>query len=394
MSIRIINLKNINIAESEIAKVGADPAAWRLLASKAVNLAIKLEGITPYTANILKQEMLSRGGDVAVNRGVVSNSVEKTDAIILGTMRQIEKLVEKLRQQPPSLQEIGKQIKNVLATHYPSHEKRFLCRDYSLLLGKQTYIMGILNATPDSFSDGGRFNDLKIAIERAKQMMEQGADIIDIGGESTKPGFTPVDADEEIKRIVPIIAELKKDAHVPISVDTSKAKVAEKAIEAGADIVNDVLGFLGDPDIAKVSAEGNVGVVLMHNNTDNNYDDIMREIIEYFFRGIEKALIAGVKQQNIMLDPGIGFAKTYEQNLMVLNKLSELCMLGFPVLLGTSRKSVIGNTLGLPTDQRIEGTAATVALGISEGVDVVRVHDVAEISRVVRMTDAVVRLKT
>lgn len=259
-------------------------------------------------------------------------------------------------------------------------------------IGKRTYIMGILNFTPDSFSDGGKFNDIDIAIEHVRKMIEDGADIIDVGGESTRPNHTPVGEEEEINRVVPIIKAIRGKFDIPISIDTYKAKVAEKAIEAGADLINDVWGFKMEKDIAKVAAKYNIPCCLMHNRDNKNYNNLMYEILEDLKESIKIAKEAGVKDENIILDPGIGFGKTYEQNLETMNNLQRLKELGYPILLGTSRKSMIGLTLDLPVEERVEGTVATTVIGImKDACDFVRVHDVLENYRAAKMTDAIVR---
>ncbi|MCB2292491.1 dihydropteroate synthase [Clostridium algoriphilum] len=258
-------------------------------------------------------------------------------------------------------------------------------------IGKRTYIMGILNVTPDSFSDGGKFNDVQSAINHAKIMVEQGADIIDIGGESTRPGHSVVSEAEEIERVIPIIKALKKELDVPISVDTYKGKVAELAIEAGADMINDIWGFKKDPYIALVAAKYNVPCCLMHNRDNKNYDDLIFDVLKDLEESITVALNAGVKKENIILDPGIGFAKSYEDNLKTMNNLEKLNSLGYPVLLGTSRKSMLGVAQDLPTSERLEGTLATTAIGIMKGCEFIRVHDIKENKRVCAITDAICR---
>lgn len=259
-------------------------------------------------------------------------------------------------------------------------------------IGKRTYIMGILNVTPDSFSDGGKFNEIDAALKQVENMIKAGADIIDIGGESTRPNHTPVSEKEELERVVPIIKAVREKFDVPISIDTYKGKVAEEAIKAGANLINDVWGFKKDSYIAEVASKYGVPCCLMHNRKDNNYgNDIIETMKKDIMESVEIALKAGVKKENIMLDPGIGFAKTYEENLDVLHRLEEFCELEYPVLLGTSRKSVIGNTLDLPTNERVEGTLATTSIGIAKGCEFVRVHDVLENKRAAVMTDAMIR---
>ncbi len=260
-------------------------------------------------------------------------------------------------------------------------------------IGKRTYVMGILNVTPDSFSDGGRFNNIENAIQHAKQMIEEGADIIDIGGESTRPNHISVAEDEELKRVIPIIKALTKEIEVPISIDTYKGKVAEEAVKQGASLINDIWGFKKDPYIAEVAAKYGVPCCLMHNREDKDYKNLIPDILQDLKGSINIALEAGVKPENIILDPGIGFAKNYEQNLSVMKHLEDFRTLGYPLLLGTSRKLMIGNALNLPTEERMEGTLATTAIGIMKGYDFVRVHDIKENKRVCVMTDAIARLE-
>jgi dihydropteroate synthase len=260
-------------------------------------------------------------------------------------------------------------------------------------IGKSTYIMGILNVTPDSFSDGGRFNNIDSALRHAKQLIDDGADIIDVGGESTRPNYTVISEEEELERVLPVISALKREFDIPISIDTYKAYVAEHAIKEGADLINDIWGFKKDPKMAQVAAESGVPCCLMHNRENKEYKNYLEDVLADLKESIDIAIRAGVKPENIILDPGIGFAKTYEQNLELMNNLQLLNSLGYPVLLGTSRKSMIGNTLNLPPEERVEGTVATTVIGIMKGCDFVRVHDVLENKRASLMTDAIVRRK-
>lgn len=267
-------------------------------------------------------------------------------------------------------------------------QKQIIAGQYELSYHNRTLVMGILNVTPDSFSDGGKYNDVDQALIHAKRMVEDGADIIDVGGESTRPGYQPVTAEEELERTIPIIEALVREIDCPISIDTYKAEVAEAAIRAGATIVNDIWGAKKDPRIAKVAAKFGVPIILMHNRSNTNYQHLMKEIKADLLASVDIALRQGVSKEKIILDPGIGFAKNFEQNLAVMRNLDQIVALGYPVLLGTSRKSMIGNVLDLPVDQRVEGTAATVALGIVKGCQIIRVHDVKEMVRVSRMMEA------
>lgn len=254
---------------------------------------------------------------------------------------------------------------------------------------EKTYVMGILNVTPDSFSDGGSYTSIDKAMEQTEKMIQQGADIIDVGGESTRPGHVQIGDEEEIKRVVPVIREIKKKFDIPISIDTYKSAVAKAALEAGADLLNDIWGFRYDEKMAELAAEYDVPVCLMHNRDNLDYDDFMEDVKKDLQISLDIAEKYGVKKENIMLDPGVGFGKTYEQNLMVMNHLEEIVDMGYPVLLGTSRKSVIGLTLDLPVDEREEGTLATSVLGAIKGCQFVRVHDVEKNVRALKMTDAI-----
>lgn len=266
-------------------------------------------------------------------------------------------------------------------------QARLNCGEYVLDFSKKTYVMGILNVTPDSFSDGGHHNRIEQAVAHAKQMVMDGADMIDIGGESTRPGAQKVPLDQELERVIPVIEALKNEVDVPLSIDTYKAETAYQAVKAGAHIINDVWGAKFDPDMPKVMADTNVPVILMHNRFDTNYQEFMPDVIADLEHSIAITVKAGVNPENIILDPGVGFVKTFKQNLETIRRLNEIAEMGYPVLLGTSRKSMIGKALDLPVEERVEGTGATVCLGIERGCSIVRVHDVKEISRMAKMMD-------
>ncbi|WP_404330671.1 dihydropteroate synthase [Mesobacillus maritimus] len=259
---------------------------------------------------------------------------------------------------------------------------------YQLNYRNKTLIMGILNVTPDSFSDGGKYTQIESAIKRAAQMVADGADLIDIGGESTRPGYIRISDEEEIERVVPIIEAITRNVDVPVSVDTYKSKVAKQALEAGAHIINDIWGVKADPEMAKVAAKYDVPIILQHNRTEPNYEFFIRDVYNDLYKSVGLARIAGVKPENIILDPGIGFAKSHEQNLEIMRNLDTMISLGYPVLLGTSRKGFIGNVLNLPVSERLEGTGATVCYGIQKGCQLIRVHDVKEMARMAKMMDA------
>ncbi len=252
------------------------------------------------------------------------------------------------------------------------------------------YIMGILNVTPDSFSDGGKFNTIDTALFHVEQMLADGMDIVDIGGESTRPNYTKISDDEEIERVLPFITEIKKRFDLPVSLDTYKYKVAKAGIEAGVDLINDIWGLkYDDGEMAQVIAESGLPCCLMHNKQEAVYNNFIEDMVDEMQTTCQLAMTAGIERDKIILDPGVGFAKSYENNLEAINKLDNLCKLGYPVLLGTSRKSVIGLTLNLPADERVEGTVATSVVGVLKGASFVRVHDVKQNKRAVQMTMAI-----
>lgn len=253
----------------------------------------------------------------------------------------------------------------------------------------EMYIMGILNVTPDSFSDGGKFNEPEKALAHVREMIEEGATIIDVGGESTRPGHTVISDEEEISRVVPVIRLIKEHFDIPVSVDTYKPAVAMAAVEAGADLVNDIWGLKFDPGMAKVIAKTGATCCLMHNRHEANYENFVEDVIKDLEETVSIAMEAGIPRENIMLDPGVGFGKTYEQNLMIINHVDELKRLGFPILLGTSRKSVIGLTLDVPAEERMVGTAVTTVMGAMKGCAFFRVHDCKENLQALKMTKAI-----
>ncbi len=362
---------------------------------KMQTLCIHLPQIKCRQANVLKQEMLSVGGDAAVARGTVACSIDSTDCILIGTAKQIHRLCRKLETQPFGLPELAEELDVLLAriTSVPT-EWRTSRRSLSL---DRPLIMGILNITPDSFSDGGRCNDPDRAIEKALMMESEGADIIDVGGESTRPGAAPVSSEEEISRIVPVIERLATSLKCAISVDTWKSKVAGRALLAGAEIINDISGFNFDSQMAGLAAASGAGVVLMHTRgtpdkmqQNTKYHDLMAEITSGLHASVLRAREAGISDHCIAIDPGIGFGKGAASNLEVVRRLAEFSGFGLPVLIGPSRKTFIGKVLGREqTDDRIFGTAAVVALSVSNGASILRVHDVRAMRDVADMAHAV-----
>ena len=385
----------------ELRRIEADEAGLRFLLPRTRFYSLKLESVNLPAAYAIKSTLLSTGGEAVMSRAVGS---KETDILIFATLSQIEQALTLVREQQLGCNEIAEEIEAVIRNLKGVQVSPRVMADARLgrlfgLFGSRTAIMGILNVTPDSFSDGGSYADVKAAIEHAVKMERDGADIIDVGGESTRPGSEPVSAEDEIERVVPVIRELSQTVSVPISIDTFKASVASEALDAGASIVNDISGSTFDRDMPVLLAERRCPAVVMHikgapksMQLNPEYEDLMREVFSYLRERTDALVAAGVDERLLIVDPGFGFGKTVEHNLEMLRRLRELKSLGYPVLVGTSRKSTIGKVLGdVPTGERMEGTAATVALAIANGADIVRVHDVKEMARVARMTDAVVR---
>jgi dihydropteroate synthase len=257
--------------------------------------------------------------------------------------------------------------------------------------GSRTYVMGVLNITQDSFSGDGLADNVEAAVEQGRRFEAEGADILDVGGESTRPGFQPISAEEEISRVVPVIRGLVQETSLPVSIDTYKLDVAEAGVRAGAHMLNDIWGFRHDQGMARLAAQSGLPAVAMHNQRDRPFRDVIGDLLAGFRESLRIAREAGIPEERLILDPGFGFGWEEEQNLEMLRRLGELMVLGRPILIGTSRKSTIGKVLDLPVEERLEGTAATVAIAIANGADIVRVHDVEAMVRVARMSDAIVR---
>ena len=254
----------------------------------------------------------------------------------------------------------------------------------------KTYVMGILNVTPDSFSDGGKFNQMDAALFHVEEMIREGMDVVDVGGESTRPGYAAVSEEEEINRVTPVIEQIKARFDIPVSLDTCKSRVASAGIAAGADMINDIWGFKNDGNLAKVVADAGIPCILMHNRKTPDYTDYMQNVLEDLAESVQTARLSGIADERILLDPGIGFGKTYENNLEIINKLEILHSFGYPLVLGASRKSFIGTALDLPVSERLEGTLVTTVIAVMKGAMFVRVHDVKENIRVIKMTEAII----
>jgi len=332
---------------------------------------------------------------VAVSRHAADLSEELTDALIFATSKQYGLALAQLKIQPWGLAKLAAEIEGILKDTDQLPNRQYKWKDRNLTIDSEnSLVMGILNITPDSFSDGGKYNDLEVAIQRVKELQVDGADIIDIGAESTRPykGSEKISAEQELERLIPVLKAVLPYCKVPLSIDTYKARVAEEALKCGAHIINDVWGLQYDVDMAGVVAKYDVPVVVMHNKNESSYPEgIMNDINCFLKKSIEIGIENGIKRENIMIDPGIGFAKTVEQNLYIMSKLEQLQVLGCPVLLGTSRKRFIGEVLDLPVNDRIEGTIATAALGKMKGVQIHRVHDVKQVKRTLKMMDVMMR---
>jgi dihydropteroate synthase len=392
--IRCLHITNAREAIHQLGRVGVDATGIKLMNEKTLHFNLKVEGIKTRTANLLKQEMLSLGGDAALDGRGLDCTATETDTILMGTEKQFKKLLLKLDQYPDlqSLSEsLRETLKNISKTHY------FIrCREKTYSLGKRTLIMGILNVTPDSFSDGGLYFDKEQAVAHGMRMVEEGADFLDIGGESTRPGSKPLELEEELRRVIPVIKSLAKEADVPISIDTYKSVVAQKAIETGAAMINDISGLHFDPDLGRVAAKEDVPIILMHiRGTPEtmqkgvHYDSLFSEILQYLKDSIQRAESAGVDPQQIIIDPGIGFGKNLEDNLLIIKNLSEFRILGKPLLLGTSRKSFLGKILNAEPKERLEGTLSSIAIGVLNGAHIIRCHDVLQAKKAIAVADAI-----
>lgn len=395
--VRFLHFGKPDEAIHEMQRIGVDPIGIESMREKIFHLNLKIAGIDCRLANLLKQEMVILGGDVAMDRRIIDCSVATSDLILMGTQNQIKVLIDTVENRFNGLQGVAVRIRECLKNlECPPQTIRF--KKTPFRLNERTRLMGILNVTPDSFSEGGAFFAPDKAISHGIELASQGADIIDIGGESTRPGAKPLPRDEELRRVIPVIEGLSAKVNVPISIDTYKSSVAEKAIEAGAQMINDISGLHFDPKMADVAAKYDVPIVLMHikgtpevMQLNVHYDCLLTEIMEYLEESIEIAEAAGVDPRQIIIDPGIGFGKTVEDNLKVILHLAELKSLGKPIMLGVSRKSFIGKILDAEVDQRIEGTLASISAAIMNGANFLRVHDVGPAKKAAQIVDAILR---
>ncbi|MPZ23357.1 MAG: dihydropteroate synthase [Dehalococcoidia bacterium] len=399
MLVRQIEVSTRQELESFIVRLGQDAAAARTLSPRGLSRLINVSQMDAREAAILRQELLTLGGEVAMNEEVARRRSGKTDVIVLANLYQLVRLVPRLAGLSGQLPELGRDLERLLEgwDHFvlPPLE----CGRFTLPVGAKTFVMGIINMTDDSFAGGGFLGEPQSAIERAERFIAEGADIIDIGGESARADVPAVRDDEEIERVIPVIQQLAPRIEVPISIDTYKPRVAEAAVRAGATMINDISGLTLGTGTADVAARYNVPLVLNHTyerpkvrpSTPPRYDDVMAAVIDFLGERIDMAQRAGVRLGQLILDPGVAFGKSHEQDLEVIRRLSELRLLRRPIMLALSRKNFIGSVLGDPSEDRLEGTIAAASLGVASGADIVRVHDVREVARAIAIADAVVR---
>lgn len=398
-NLRLLEVEGAEDARRILGGLGTDPAGAAIMSRKMVCASVAVENVQARASHIIKQVMLSKGGDCATPRYVfLVDGKEPVSVILIGTERQLGEAAKSLAAQPFGCKALAGELKDLIAGSLGEDggTRTLRAGDHRLELGGRTLVMGIVNVTPDSFSDGGEFMSFEAAKLRALEMAAAGADIIDIGGESTKPGAEAIGIEEEERRTIPLIEAIAAEVRIPISIDTYKSEIAAKALDAGACIVNDVSALRLDERMAPLVAERGVPVILMHmqgmpRNMQENptYDDVVADISRFLLERSQHAIDAGISPGQVLVDPGIGFGKTVEHNLEIIRRLPEFRSLGYPLVLGTSRKRFIGSVTGRVVTERIMGTAASVAISIARGVDVVRVHDVEEMLEVVKMADAI-----
>lgn len=400
MKTRIVNIENTAAARKFIAQTGADPYSVGLMAPKAVFRTVLVENADNRAANLLKQDMLSLGGEAAVSEKVSRFEKRSSKLLLMGTLRQFGLLAQKLSGQPFGLKAIAEELKLVLG-NYERKDHVLKAGKFRLELGDEVCVMGILNVTPDSFSDGGSYTDPAMALARALEMQEEGAGIIDVGGESSRPGAKPLSVKEEIKRVVPVIRAAVKKLKVPVSIDTYKPEVARVAIEEGARVINDItaLGSAGGRKMAMLAAASGLPLILMHmRGTPRTmqkkpvYADVISEISVFFEARAAFACRYGVKRGQLILDPGIGFGKTCEHNTEILKRLGEFKSLGLPIAVGVSRKSFIGTLLGgAPAGERLFGSVSAGLMAALNGASILRVHDVRQTKEALRVMRGITR---
>ena len=392
MRVRARVFRDIDEAKRQIEAIGPEPVSVGIMAPKAIHLNLLVEGVRPPIAIIIKESMLAAGADAAMHRECITNKIERCDILVMATRKQLRHAAQTLKMQPWGIDELAVEMLKAADNFYATPEP------WKLPDGREfkfdaTRIMGVVNITPDSFSGDG-ISDAERAIAHAAGLEKDGADIIDIGGESTRPGAEPVDEKTELARIIPVIRGAADRVKIPISVDTRKPAVAKAAIEAGAVIVNDISGLF-DREMLDLCARERTPVIAMHMKgtpqTMQNgpaYSDVVGEVMHYLANRVEDAVQAGIEAQQIAIDPGIGFGKRLEDNLELIRRLAEFKTLGQPIAIGVSRKAFIGKITGLEVDQRIEGSIAAACVAAVNGANIVRCHDVKETKRAMQIIDA------
>ena len=378
------------LPEDAFQRIGAEPVSWEKMAAKLQWVLLHIRGIKNRAALILKQEALSKDGEAVISRSALANPDGISDVVLGMTRRQLQRLTRDLKGQPFGLKHVSDQIEITL-NNYDKGPQNWV--------GRHPFVMGILNVTPDSFSDGGKFSTLYQALTQAKMMIAEGADIIDVGGESTRPGSDPIPAEEQLRRVIPVIEAIHREfPEQKMSIDTTQSAVALAALNAGAIMINDVSAGVDDARLLEVAAKAGVPYVLMHRSaapkemqSKTDYQDVVTEVYDWFSDHIEQCLEAGMMRDQLILDPGIGFGKTADQNLQLINRLHVFRGLGLPLLVGSSRKRFIGDTLNRDVENRTLGTAATLAMSTLHGVNIVRVHSVSAMLDVVKMTYSIRR---
>lgn len=392
-TIQVLQLDTANEIQQQLQAIGTGPYGIQNMTDKGLFKVIKLTGVPTPLAQILKMEMLAKGGEAAISSAGLHSAEAQTDVILMGTRAVLKSLSACLKRFPMTpLKEIGQQIKVVLNNWEQPVFSIPLPDGQSLALGANTLVMGIVNITPDSFSDGGQFLETEAAVARALACQNEGADIIDLGAASSRPGKEIDSPEEEWARLEPVLQALRHEKLI-ISVDTFRAEIAEKALQLGAHIINDIGRLEMDHDLAAVAGKYQAPVILMHNHMQlqpiQPYTDIMTNILEELSLSIDKALAAGLSRQHIIVDPGVGFGKNPVQNRLIIKRLAELKTLGLPILLGTSRKRFINDTILSAPQERMEASVATAVIGAMHGADIVRVHDVAATKKAIMMADAI-----
>ena len=399
--IRLLQLSSHSEAEDCLRKIGVEPYGIASMGPKMSHMNLLIEGLKPKVSNIIKQEMLSLGGDAAVSRGSVDCSVQKTDVLVMGTEKQVLRFIDKIGLQPFGLKGIASDLQELLLN---CSRNQFLLKTprREIRISDRTLVMGVINATPDSFSDGSALANEREGLRKAVKLVTEGADILDVGGESSRPGAKPVPLKEELRRVIPLIRLITKELDLPVSIDTTKAEVARLAIEEGAEMINDITALRGEKAMARVAAASGTPVILMHMRGKPStmqkgslaYGSLIGEIIEFLENRVDHASSAGIPRENLVIDPGFGFGKSGSDNLRLLRHLGEFKAIGAPILVGVSRKAFTGKVTGvnLPAE-RIEGTAAAVTAAILNGANIIRVHDVGFMKRVAAMADAVRRAR-